>query len=49
MKWVNKARLPVVTVTVVSHIVTTPQPGPEVIKYFMLNLAEHEILPAHKC
>ena len=25
------------------------RPGPEVIKNFMLNLAENEIFPAHKC
>ena len=25
------------------------QPGPEVIIFFMLNSAEHEIYPAHKC
>ena len=24
-------------------------PGPEAIKYFMLNSAEHEIFPAHNC
>ena len=24
-------------------------PGPEVIKLFMLNSAEHELYPAHKC
>ena len=23
--------------------------GPEVIKFFILNYAEHEIYPAHKC
>ena len=25
------------------------RPGPEVIKIFMLNSAEHEIFPANKC
>ena len=25
------------------------EPGPEVEKIFMLNSAEHEIFPAHKC
>ena len=25
------------------------RPGPEVIKLFMLNSAEHKIYPAHKC
>ena len=25
------------------------QPGPEVIKYLMLNPAEHEFFSAHKC
>ena len=28
---------------------TTSRSGPEVIKLFMLNSAEHEIHPAHKC
>ena len=30
-------------------ITSNPKPGPEVIKKFMLNSAEHEIFPAHKC
>ena len=35
----------------VGHDETVPleQSGPEVIKKIMLNSAEHEIFPAHKC
>ena len=35
---------------ILKNLLLKKQPGPEVIKlFFMLNSAEHEILPAHKC
>ena len=31
------------------RVLLQEQPGLEFIKKFLLNLAEHEIFPAHKC
>ena len=37
-------------VPIATHLVTNKNSGPKVIKlFFMLNSAEHEIYPAHKC